>query len=106
MNPELEVAPFEVEESLRRGGIRLIDVRSPDEHAVARIEGSRLLDETLAREMLTWPKDTPVVFYCHHGVRSLHTALHLARQGFTWVKSMTGGIDAWSISIDARVPRY
>ncbi len=85
---------------------RLIDVRTPVEWQTAKIGGAALLTEELAREIPEWPKETPIVFYCHHGERSLDAAAYFAGHGFTNVKSMTGGIDAWSIAVDPSVPRY
>jgi rhodanese-related sulfurtransferase len=48
----------------------------------------------------------PVVCYCHHGVRSLQVVAFLQRAGFDSVYNLAGGIDAWSMQVDASVPRY
>jgi len=48
----------------------------------------------------------PVVTYCHHGVRSLAARDVLVKAGFKDVRSLAGGIDAWSREIDGAVPRY
>lgn len=85
---------------------RLIDVRTPEEWELARIDGATLMTEALAQLMMHWPKDTPVVFYCHRGQRSLDAASYLAGHGFKNVRSMTGGIDGWSLEVDPAVPRY
>ena len=53
-----------------------------------------------------WPKHTPIVFCCHLGQRSLDAASYFAGHGFTEVRSMTGGLDAWSTEVDPSVPRY
>jgi rhodanese-related sulfurtransferase len=47
-----------------------------------------------------------IVVYCHHGVRSLKVAEYLVGKGFTRVANLAGGIDAWSLHVDSRVPRY
>ena len=87
--------------------VRLIDVREDHERRLAYIEGSELITQELAQEMIAnWPKDTPIIFHCHHGVRSLNAASHFINQGFTNVRSMKGGIDAWSLEVDLSVPRY
>jgi len=85
---------------------RLIDVRTPMEWEMAKIPGAQLITEELSYEIMSWPKDTPMVFYCHHGQRSMDAAAYFTGHGFSNVKSMTGGIDAWSVSIDPSVPRY
>jgi monothiol glutaredoxin len=84
----------------------LIDVRTPEERATAVIEGSRLLDDDTITWLGTLPKDTTVVFQCHHGVRSQHAAEHFLRMGFTELFNLSGGIDAWSARVDPSVPRY
>uniref|UniRef100_UPI00359FA028 rhodanese-like domain-containing protein n=1 Tax=Neisseria dentiae TaxID=194197 RepID=UPI00359FA028 len=52
------------------------------------------------------PDEGPIVVYCHHGVRSLHTAMYLADAGFDELYNLQGGIDAWSLQVDPAVPRY
>ena len=73
---------------------------------MARIPGATLIREELAQEMMQWPKDAPIVFYCHHGERSLDAAAYVAGHGFRDARSMTGGIEAWSLEVDSAVPRY
>ncbi len=86
---------------------KLIDVRTPEERATACIEGSLFLDDQLVKTMLeTWDKATLIVLQCHHGGRSLQAANYFTQQGFTNVKNLTGGIDAWSLGVDAKIPRY
>ena len=85
---------------------RLMDVRTPEEWELARIEGATLISEELAQEMMRWPKEAPIVFYCHLGERSLDAASYFAGHGFSNARSMTGGIDAWSLEVDPSVPRY
>ena len=103
----IHVSPGDVAVGLRSEyRPRLVDVRTPEEWALARIEGATLNTEEQAQEMMRWPKDTPIVFYCHLGQRSLDAASYLAGHGFKNVRSMTGGIDAWSLDVDSSVPRY
>jgi monothiol glutaredoxin len=83
------------------------DVRTEDEHAIARIDGARLLDRAAYEYLLTLDRTTPVVFHCHHGVRSQSAAEHCLRDlGFTTLYNLSGGIDAWSCDVDPGVPRY
>lgn len=103
----IQASPQDVAAALRSSTPpRLIDVRTPEELELARIDGATLMTEALAQVMMHWPKDTPVVFYCHRGQRSLDAASYLAGHGFKNVRSMTGGIDAWSLEVDSAVPRY
>lgn len=107
MEKNLEVTPSETSELLKEGKIKLIDVRTPEEYAIASVTGSVLINQSLAQEILeTWPKDTAIVTICHRGMRSLDAAAYLRGHGFTNTRSMSGGIDAWSLQIDESVPRY
>lgn len=86
---------------------RLVDVREPSEHAFVHLEGGQLFTESLAQEIIRqWPQDTPIVCYCHHGIRSAQAAMFLAGQGFTDVTTMRGGIDAWALEVDSSLARY
>jgi rhodanese-related sulfurtransferase len=107
MELEMEISPGETAELLKLGKIKLLDVRTPDEYAIARVEGSILADQSVAQEILqSWPKETAIVTICHHGMRSLDAAAYLRGHGFANTKSMSGGIDAWTAQIDSSVPRY
>ena len=47
-----------------------------------------------------------IVLYCREGTRS-RVALSLLRDaGFTKVKNLKGGINAWSMDVDPDVPIY
>lgn len=108
--PIREITVDQLHEALGRGeAVELVDVRSEGEHAVARLEPSNLvpLPELSARvDELQALKNKRVVVYCHHGVRSRSGAAILEASGFTDVVSLRGGIDAWSLTIDPKVPRY
>lgn len=107
MEKDLEVTPRDAAELLKQGKIKLLDVRSDQEYAIANVPGSVLVSQTLAQEILqSWPKETPIVTMCHHGMRSLDAAAYLRGHGFTNTRSMTGGIDAWALQIDSSIPRY
>jgi len=87
----------------------LLDVRESDEFMRARIEGSTLiplgeLEERLA-EIREW-KDRPVVIHCHKGGRSAKACRLLGDAGFIRVSNLTGGIEAWSLTVDGDVSRY
>lgn len=87
-------------------GHRLIDVRTPEEIALAAIDGAEALDDALLASLLAGPRDVRLVFTCHHGMRSQAAAKHFLTEGFTRVFNLEGGIDAWSRAVDPTVPRY
>lgn len=86
--------------------LELIDVRTPGERATAVIEGSRLLDQALHDELMQRDRLTPLVFQCHHGMRSQAAAEYFQRAGFRRLYNLRGGIEAWSTEVDPSVPRY
>ncbi|MDB6064247.1 MAG: sulfurtransferase [Pedosphaera sp.] len=88
---------------------RLLDVRELEEHAFASLPGSTLIPlgeiHQRAAEIESW-KQEDIVVYCHHGIRSLHAIGQLRALGFTKLRNLSGGIDAWSAAVDSSVPRY
>lgn len=105
----LEITVRDTKALLDRGEpLLLIDVREPEEHATARIEGAELIPmgSVPQRVMHFEDRDEPVILFCHHGVRSLHVAAWLRERGVENAQSMAGGIDQWSREIDPSVPRY
>jgi monothiol glutaredoxin len=86
--------------------LELVDVRTDEERAVARIEGSRLLDRAYHDALRRLDRNAPIVFQCHHGVRSQQAAEYFRREGFRNLYNLSGGIEAWSLLVDPSVPRY
>jgi|SRR5581483_6431858 len=105
-----QILPRELSQHLAAGRpVCLVDVRQPWEHQLAALSGSTLipLNELSQRAgEIHAPADGLVVIYCHHGVRSLSAAAYLERLGIQNVRSLAGGIDAWSCEIDPAMPRY
>jgi monothiol glutaredoxin len=85
--------------------IELFDVRTPGERATAEIGGT-LLDDAGRARLDALKRDTPIAFYCHHGMRSQAAAGHALRMGFREVYNLAGGIEAWALTVDPSVPRY
>jgi len=86
--------------------IELLDVRTPEERAIAAIPGAVHLNEQEAARIESLPRDTKLVLHCHHGGRSQQAAEQFISLGFSQVFNVIGGIDAWSQEIDPDVPRY
>jgi rhodanese-related sulfurtransferase len=86
----------------------LLDVREPWEYQTARIEGAKHIPmgDVPNRAHQELDPDDHIVVYCHHGVRSLNVTNWLRQQGFEKVQSLRGGIDAWSRTVDQKVPVY
>lgn len=87
---------------------QLIDCREPDEYEFCRIDGSTLIPlSQFSQEALSQLKpEEDIVVHCHHGGRSQRACEFLAANGYKKVSNLSGGIDAWSLKIDSKVPRY
>ena len=104
----IQVTPEELAQRLQEPNPPvIIDVRSREEWDAVHIEGSEFLTQELMQQIMgEWPKDREIIFLCHHGVRSLDATAFFAGHGFAKAKSLSGGIDAWSVQVDPSLPRY
>lgn len=92
-------------------GLQLIDVREDQEIAIASLEGFEHLPLS---EFAEWSAEIPTrldphaetLVLCHHGSRSTQMCQWLLSQGFTNVKNITGGIDAYSMIVDHSISQY
>jgi len=104
-----EVSPQETAKAHEAKEVVLIDCRTAEEHAIASIEGAKLvpMQDVPARlnELEEYLDDSLIVF-CHHGMRSMQVTAFLKEQGFKDVRSMTGGIDQWAVEIEPGMARY
>jgi rhodanese-related sulfurtransferase len=103
----LMISPQEIKDLLEADGVEILDIRTREEYEAVHIEGARLLDQALMQQMLaTMPKDDSLVILDHDGSRCLDAAAYFAGHGFTNIKCLRGGIDAWSVQVDPNLPRY
>ena len=106
-SPIQQLSPLELKAMLDSAQpFQLIDVRTPEERDIAALPGSRLLDQAYHDALLALDADTPLVFQCHHGIRSQRAAEYFRERGFRRLYNLSGGIDAWSASVDPSIPRY
>jgi len=88
-------------------GIKVVDVREAYEYQIAHVDGVTLLPlSTLQSRYQELDPSAPYYIHCKAGVRSLQAVHFLREQGFAQVKSVQGGITAWSEQIDPTVPKY
>jgi rhodanese-related sulfurtransferase len=91
----------------REPTIKLLDVRSRQEFEAAHIPGAVLLSQPIMREMMSqWPRHQAIVILDHQGKHSLDAAAYFVGHGFENVRCLRGGIDAWSLEVDSKLPRY
>lgn len=88
-------------------GIRVIDVREPDEYQIAHVNGVPLIPLSVLPQRFTeLDPNQQYYIHCKSGVRSLRALQFLREQGFKYLKSVKGGISAWADEIDHGVPKY
>jgi rhodanese-related sulfurtransferase len=112
----LPLSQISVEELAVRLGdkssqLQLIDVREPEEIEIAYVEGFEVLSlsrfpEWSQQIQTRFNLEVETLVMCHHGVRSAQMCRWLQQNGFTNVKNIAGGIDAYSLLVDPSVPRY
>lgn len=86
--------------------LQLVDVRQEEELKIARIGGIHIPLHELPTRYVELDPELLTVVICHMGVRSARAAGLLLSLGFRDVRNLSGGIDLWSRSVDARVPVY
>jgi monothiol glutaredoxin len=105
--PIQQISAPELKAMLDAGeNVTLVDVRTHEERAIAKIEGARLLDQACHDDLIAMDPDTPIVFQCHHGIRSQSAAEYFEHAGLRNLYNLRGGIDAWSSLVDPSIPRY
>jgi adenylyltransferase/sulfurtransferase len=100
--------PSEVKQLLDEGRcLVLLDVREPEELAIARIAGALHIPMgDIPGRLHELDPEADIVVYCHHGVRSANVCAFLQQRRFESVANLTGGIDAWAETVDPSLPRY
>ena len=103
-----EISVEELKAARDRGEKPLVlDVREDWEVQLARIpDVVHVPMSQVPARLAEFERGKPIVVMCHAGGRSMRVAHFLTNQGFTNVANLTGGIQAWSESVDATVPQY
>ena len=92
-----EIAAREAQTHL--GALRLVDVRESDEFVgeLGHVAGAALTPlRTVPAVCSTWGRDEAILLICRSGARSGQAAAFLARQGFSAVFNLTGGMISWN----------
>lgn len=107
-NPD-EVTVQEMKRALENPGlgIKVIDVREPDEYEIAHIDGVPMLPlSQLGQRFTELDPNQQYYIHCKMGGRSMKALHFLRQQGYKYLKSVKGGITSWSDEIDHTVPKY
>ncbi len=104
----MQIEPRELSDRLTTNEkLHLLDIRTREEFDAVKLPGAQLFTQDfLQRLPADWSREDLLVVYDHDGARSLDAAAYFQGHGFENVKSLRGGIDAWSVAVDPRLPRY
>ena len=104
----MQIEPRELSDRIAGGEpVYLLDVRTREEWEAVKLADSHLFTQELMQEILTKESRTGLfVIYDHKGERSMDAAAFFQGHGFENVRSLRGGIDAWSAEVDSKLPRY
>ena len=105
---QLEISPKDVADHRNRGEkVRLLDLRTREEWDAVHLEGAEFVTQDLIQRLMGKEgQEGLLVFYDHSGGSSLDAAAYFAGHGFSNARFLRGGIDAWSVEVDPKVPRY
>jgi len=107
-NPD-EVTVQEMKKALDNPslGIRVIDVREPDEYEICHVRGVPQIPLSVLNQRFTeLDPNQQLYIHCKSGVRSMKALNFLRERGFKYVKSVKGGISAWADEIDSTIAKY
>jgi rhodanese-related sulfurtransferase len=104
----MQIAPVELSNRLAAGEtIHLLDIRTREEFDAITLPGAHLFTQEFMQEILAkWSRTDLLVIYDHQGTRSMDAAAFFQGHGFEQIKSLRGGIDAWSAEVDPKLSRY
>jgi rhodanese-related sulfurtransferase len=104
----MQIEPSDLSERLGAGGtIHLLDIRTREEFDSVKLPGAHLFTQEFMQEILAnWSRTDLFVIYDHQGTRSMDAAAYFQGHGFEKIRSLRGGIDAWSAEVDPTLPRY
>jgi sulfur-carrier protein adenylyltransferase/sulfurtransferase len=104
----VEIVPKELKDLLAQNKqIQLIDVRTPQEHALCRLPSATLIPlNELPQRLNELNKSSETVVYCKSGMRSAKASQLLLESGFNSVRNLAGGITRWAKDVDPSLDVY
>lgn len=106
---DMFIAPQELKRKIDAGEpLLLLDVREPEELEISEFPHpyKNIPVDDLPERANELDLTTDIVIFCRNDIRSRLAAQMLKRLGFTRVKVLKGGINAWAQEIDPSVPQY
>jgi adenylyltransferase/sulfurtransferase len=86
--------------------IFVLDVREPHEYQISNLGGYLIPLGDLPKRVNELDSSREIVAHCKMGGRSAKAVDFLRQAGFTKVKNLKGGINAWAEKVDPRMPKY
>ncbi len=106
----MSIPTIQVEELKRRldagENLFLLDVREEYEYDIANIGGHLIPLPELSDRVQELDASQEIIAFCKMGTRSTKAVQLLNKAGFPNVRSLTGGIYAWSERVDPSVRKY
>lgn len=108
LDRDWEIQPLELKNAVDSGRkIKIIDVRQPQEYAIARLENSQLIPlANLEINLHQLDRNEEIIVLCRSGIRSAQAVKFLREAGFRHVKNLSGGILAWADEVDHSLVKY
>lgn len=101
------ISPSELEQLLEEESVLLVDIRTPEEHAICSIDGAILLPlQDLAYRFAELDRSKKIVVYCKSGIRGAKAVSLLNGEGYVDVRNLSGGVLAWAALNDQAMPTY
>jgi adenylyltransferase/sulfurtransferase len=102
-----EIQPQELKRKLDSGeDVFVLDVREPHEYQICNLGGHLIPLGDLPSRVHELDSSRDIVVHCKGGARSAKAVEFLRQAGFQHVLNLTGGITAWSETVDPAVPKY
>lgn len=101
---EMLMEPAEARQKL--SGMRLIDIRTREEHEAVAVAGSEFFTQDLQQRIFAGDPETKILLYDHSGRNVLDQVAWFRGHGLKQTFGLRGGIDAWSCEVDPSLPRY
>jgi adenylyltransferase/sulfurtransferase len=86
--------------------IFVLDVREPHEYQISNLGGYLIPLGDLPKRVSELDSSREIVAHCKMGGRSAKAVDFMRQAGFTKVKNLKGGINAWAEKVDPRMPKY
>jgi len=103
----LEITAVQLQDRMKTNHLQLVDVREPHEWEICRINGATLIPlKEIENRTGELDSQHEIILYCKGGVRSMKALVALQDKGFSNLKSLRGGITAWSKEVDSSIPQY